>query len=148
MSVRNISPTASFTPLSLILNSLYCFTRLTRSPPACMVPSTSGLGDRPGALSRNVEKLSFGNGVGSLATIVPPALPTACGELLSGNGRVGGLLTRIKGIGGISRKLASIWICSRCSVNWLRSIASSFALRRDPKTTTSWLAARAMPTSG
>ena len=37
---------------------------------------------------------------------------------------------------------------SDCGEDGRPAIASSLALRRDPRTTMSWLAARAMPTSG
>jgi hypothetical protein len=47
-----------------------------------MVPSTSGLGLRFGALVMNVVKLSFGNGVGSAVPTVPPAPSMASVKLL------------------------------------------------------------------
>ena len=60
MSVMNISPTASFI-LSLLPACAYCLTMLIRSPPACIVPMTSGFVSA--ALVRKVAKLSLGNGV-------------------------------------------------------------------------------------
>ena len=60
MSVMNIRPTASSDlPLSSLW--LYCLTKLMRSPPACIVPTTCGLPSP--ALVMNVAKLSLGNGV-------------------------------------------------------------------------------------
>ena len=54
---------------------LYCLTKFTRSPPAAMMPMTSGLVEA--ALVMKVAKLSFGNGVAIDCWTVPPAFSTA-----------------------------------------------------------------------
>jgi hypothetical protein len=83
MSVMNIRPTERPTPFCLSWNWLYCLTRFTSSPPACMVPSTSGLA--AGACSSWDEKspLVFGNSEVFLPTTLPPAASTALLKLFS-----------------------------------------------------------------
>ena len=73
MSVMNSRPTASWT-LSFRPDWLNCLTKLMRSPPACIVPMTSGSSEA--ALVMNVAKLSLGNGVGMVCPMVPPASVT------------------------------------------------------------------------
>ncbi len=74
MSVMNIRPTASLA-LSAMPAWLYCLTKFTRSPPAAMIPMTSGL-EEP-ALVMKVAKFSLGNGVAIFCCTVPPARSTA-----------------------------------------------------------------------
>src|SRR5438445_1389016 len=73
MSVSNSRPTASLMFWSLSLNSLYCFTTLTRSPPACIAPSTCGLSEPALRSSDEKSPVVFGKGDPSDWITVPPA---------------------------------------------------------------------------